>query len=280
MSIRLRIPLLVGVAFVVACALAACGSSSKQAASATTTANANPNEVVARVGELPVTRAQVNHWMMALAGGDYYEVSRHSTIPEGLVSDPPNYARCAASLEAAAAKTPSGNAKESGVQLVAKCRQLYQALKVQAASYLVSVQRAVGLGHDEGVTVSDGQLQQFFQRLKAREYPTEAAFQQYLTSRRRNRSDVLLEAKLNLLGEGIIKKIKTPQGRAKYGEAERRWTEKTNCQPGYVVEGCKQYKGGATYPSTPSPSILMEQVAALASGRCVNLAACGKQVGK
>jgi hypothetical protein len=218
--------------------------------------------------------------MMAFAGSDYNVVSHHATVPEGLVSDPPNYARCVAALEAAASKAPSASVRESGVQMVTKCRQLYEALRIQAASFLVSVGRTIGLGRDAGVTVTDGEVQRFFQGIKAREYPTEADLQRYLAGKRWTLPDLLLQAKLELLGTEILKKIATPQGRLKYTEAERRWTEKTSCRPGYVVEYCKQFKGGATYPSTPPPSVLLEQVAALVTGHCVNLAACGKQVGK
>jgi hypothetical protein len=268
---------LVIVAALTVSGLSACANSKPKL---TATASANRSEVVAQVGEYPVTRAQVDHWMAHFAGGDYSIVSRNATVPDGLVSDPPDYARCVASLEGAAARSPTGGSRETGVQLLGKCRQLYQALRTQATSFLVSTQRTIGLGRDLGVTASDAQAQQLLDRAKAREYPTEADLRRYLATKRWTLSDVLLQDKLEVLGEAIIKKIHTPQGRAKLSEAERLWTEKTDCKPGYVVEYCKQYKGGASYPSSPPPSVLMEQVTALVTGRCVNLAACAKQVGK
>jgi hypothetical protein len=272
-----RITVLLIAGAIIVSGVSACGSSKPQQ---TATASANRSEVVAQVGEYPLTRAQVDHWMLHFAGGDYSIVSRNATVPDGLVSDPPDYARCVASLEAAAAKSPLGGAKETGVQLVGKCRQLYQALKTQATSFLVSTQRTIGLGRDLGVTASEAQVQRLFQQAKAREYPTGADLHRYLATKRWTLADVLLQTKLEVLGDAIIKKIHTPQGRAKLSEAERLWTEKTDCKPGYVVEYCKQYKGGASYPSSPPPSVLMEQVTATVTGRCVNLAACAKQVGK
>jgi hypothetical protein len=266
--------------------LVACGSgasANKEAAHGESSQGAS-SEVIAQVGAAPITRAQVSHWMTTFARNDYSAVSQiaapKTAVPEGVVSDPPNYARCVAALEGAAAKSPSGGAKETGVQLLSKCRQLYQALRTQATTYLVNLQRTIGLGRDRGVTPTDGEVQRLFKQFKAREFPTDAAFQRYLASSQRSVADIMVAMRIDVINNGVIKQLKTLQGRVEYNEAEQRWTAKTSCQAGYVVEHCKQYKGGATYPSTPPPSVLMEQVAALTSGRCVNLEACGKQVGK
>jgi hypothetical protein len=267
-----------------ACGNSASNSKAPHSAPSSEAPHSAPSEVVAQVGESPITRAQVNHWMTALARGDFSDVSQvvapNTAAPEGLVSDPPNYARCVAVLEAAAANSSLGSSREKGVQLLSKCRQLYQALRTQATTYLINAQRTIGLGRDEGVTATDGEVQQLFQQFKAREFPTEADFHRYLASSKRSVPDIMLAMRLNVVGNGILKKITTREGRARYNEAEQRWTAKTNCHAGYVVEHCKQYKGGATYPTTSPPSVLMEQVVALISGRCVNIEACGKQVGK
>jgi hypothetical protein len=266
--------------------LVACGggaSANKQAASSEAPQGTS-NEVIATVGTAPITRAQVNHWMLTFARNDFNAVSRivspSASVPEGLVSDPPNYARCVAVLEAVAAKSPAPGAKETGVQLLSKCRQLYQALRTQATTYLVNIQRTIALGRDEGVTASDAEVQRLFSQFKAREFTTDAAFRRYLATSKRSVPDIMVAMRQDVISNGIIKRLKTLQGKASFNEAEQRWTQKTSCKTGYVVEHCKQYKGGATYASTPPASVLMEQVAALISGRCVNVEACGKQAGK
>jgi hypothetical protein len=267
-------------------ALTACGSgasANRQAPGGQSPSGAS-SEVVAQVGSAPITRAQVSHWMTTFARNDYAAVSQiaaHDTsVPEGLVSDPPNYARCVAALEAVAAKSPAPGAKETGVQLLGKCRQLYQALRAQATTYLVSVQRTIGLGRDQGVTPTDAEVQRLFDQFKAREFHTDAAFKRYLANSQRSVPDIMVAMRVDVISNGIIKRLKSLQGKLRYNEAEQRWTQKTSCKAGYVVEHCKQYKGGGLYPSTPPASVLMEQVAALISGRCVNVEACGKQVGK
>jgi hypothetical protein len=266
--------------------LVACGggASANREAAHSEASHGAASEVIAKVGAAPITRAQVSHWMTTFARNDYSAVSQIAApktgVPEGVVSDPPNYARCVAALEAAAAKSPPKGAKETGVQLLSKCRQLYQALRTQATTYLVSLQRTIGLGRDAGVTPTEGEVQRLFKQFKTREFPTDAAFRRYLASSQRSVADIMVAMRVDVINNGILKQLKTLQGRVKYNEAEQRWTAKTSCRAGYVVEHCRQYKGGATYPSTPPPSVLMEQVAALISGRCVNVEACGKQVGK
>jgi hypothetical protein len=195
------------------------------------------------------------------------------------VSDPPNYGRCVIALEAVAAKSSAPGAKETGVKLLGKCHQLYQALRAQATTYLVNVQRTIGIGRDEGVTPTNAEVQRLFDQFKAREFRTDAAFKHYLATSQRSVPDIMVAMRVDVISNGLIKQLSL-QGKAKYNEAEHRWTQKTSCKAGYVVEHCKQYKGGGLYPSTPPPSVLMEQVAALIGGRCVNVEACGKQVGK
>ena len=74
--------------------------------------------------------------MGTLVGGDYYELARNSMVPAELVADPPRYSICVAQLEAAAAAAPRKLYTLTGVQLLSKCRQLYQALRSQAAAFV------------------------------------------------------------------------------------------------------------------------------------------------
>jgi hypothetical protein len=129
-----------------------------------------------------------------------------------------------------------------------------------------------------GVTASDGEVLQLFKRVKAQEFPTQAEQQQYLASRRLSLADELFLLKINLLGQKLLSKLTTEgnQGTARLAKAEQVWTAKTSCRPGYVVQHCKQFKGAST-TSTPPASVLIEQVAALVTGRCINLAACAKE---
>jgi hypothetical protein len=231
-----------------------------------------PADVVAQVGPTSITKTQVNHWMSTLAGGDFYEVSHHHTIPVGLVSEPPSLAACITRLQAAAPTAGKGAPRLSAAQLGGKCRQLNQAMKLQAVGFLVESQWIIALAADEGVKASDQEVKQLFSRIRA-EYPTQAAFQQFLGRNRRSLADELFVVKLDVLREKLSKKL-TAGGKpmlAKLTDDGQRWTEKTSCRAGYVVAHCKQFK--QELPHT-SPAVLLEQVAAITGLPCVNLPAC------
>lgn len=237
-------------------------------------------QVIARVGSVPITRDAVNHWMQALAGSDYSEASHAEVAPQGLVSDPPDYRRCVSVLDTLARRSPSHAAAQATASTQTQCRQLYQALRTQATSLLVSAIRVIEIGREQGVVPSDHEVAQYLKRYKAEEYGSEANFLHALAAQGWSRTEILLEARVNVVSNGLLARYRAPQGHAHYIAAERRWLRRISCQAGYVVEYCKNYTGGATYPDTSSPSVLMEQVAAMKTGRCINLAACGKLIGK
>jgi hypothetical protein len=262
--------------------LTSCGggsSSNGSAKSSASSSGASSGEVVAQVGATPITKPQVSHWMATLAGGDYYELSHHNTVPAELVSDPPRYSTCVSHLEASAAAAPRKLYNVTGVQLLTKCRQIYRALRAQATAFLVRALYVAGLAGDLGVTVSDQEALQNYKRSTAERFPIPAEATRYLSSRRATLTDELLVEKLDVLSQKTLAKLKAQgsSGPATLSQSEARWTAKTDCHPGYVVEHCKQFHGEAPHTAAnPPASVLMEQVAAIAIGQCINIAACGK----
>lgn len=264
----------VSAAVLAAGGMTACGGGERSAGAT----GVGSGEVVAQVGSTPITRAAVSHWMSTLAGGDYHQLSGKETVPAGLVSDPPNYPACVARLQGAMAHAPARAPKPDGVRLLTKCQQLYEALRQQAISLLVSDQALISLARELGVTASDAEVLKLFKRVRATEFPTEAELRQYLASRRLSMADELFLLKVNLLGQKLLAQVpkEGKQAEARLVEAERRWTARTSCSAGYVVKHCRQFTGGAT-TGTPPASVLIEQVATLVTGRCINLAACAKE---
>jgi len=232
--------------------------------------------VVAQVGGTPITRTAVSHWMATLAGSDYYELSRAQTLPAGLVSDPPDYSRCVASLQAA---IPGAGGTGSGPdELLKKCREINVALRIQAVGLLVQAQWLTSVDRQEGMTVTEQEVQQLFKQIRAEQYPTEVDLRGYLSGRRWSLPDLLLTVRLDLLGRDAESKIAAGgKQAAEFADAEQQWAARTSCNAGYVVAHCKQFKGAEIYPDALSPSVLLEQVAALVTGRCINRQACGKE---
>jgi hypothetical protein len=270
-------------AIVLATAASACGSggsaSGAGASSSSSQASSGSGEVVVRVGSTPITRAEVSHWMQTVAGGSYYELSGRQTLPAGLVSDPPNYGQCVARLEAAAAAAPNKTYQASGVQLLSKCRELNLQLRLSAVGLLVSIQFTLGLARSGGVSVSDAETLAALDKGNAERFSTPAALSANQAARRISIADELLLMKKDILANRLLSKLNGPGGAGFLPRAEAEWAAKTDCKPGYVVEHCKQYRGEAphTAATPPSGAVLLEQIAALLTGRCTNLPACGKQ---
>jgi hypothetical protein len=277
---------------VVVLAAAACGGStsgarhgapSSDGASGATNvsggAGAPAGEIVARVGASAITRPQVSHWMTSLAGQFYFSLSHGHVLPDGLLSDPPRYAACVSSLEATAAASPKKVGGVTGVVMLRKCRQMYRGFKAQATEQLVRALWLAGVAADEGVKVSDAEAQAVYERDSRQRNGGAAGAQAYLRNTHRSVADELLVAREELLAEKLQQKLRSEGAQAgqRLQQAEARWVAKITCSPGYVVEHCSGFKGEPPSSAAPPVTVLTEQVATLATGRCTNNAACSKQ---
>jgi hypothetical protein len=235
------------------------------------------DEVVANVGSATITKAEIKHWMSTLAGGDYYEVSRNHTVPAGLVSEPADYSTCVDNLRAAVGSVAPITTKPSPSLLLSKCRQLYTALKQQAATFLVEANWLTGVAEREGLSASDQDVKQLFAEIKKQEFTTERKLRQFLAGNRRSLADELFVVKLDVLRQKLQKKLVDggKQAQRKVVEDGQVVTSNTTCRPGYVVAHCKQYKGERPTTHDLSAAVLIEQVAAITGSRpCVGRAAC------
>ena len=234
--------------------VAACGSGNS---------NSIPSNAVAVVGDTPITKATLNHWMQSIVGGDYFE-RVGERAPLGLVSEPPNYAGClpgAKQLTDASGRQPPFTTQ----QLELKCRQLYQAIKEQALTFLISVQWRVNEADEHGVHVSDAEIAKYAREANASQFPQAGEFAKYLADREWVPSDQLYQLKRNLLTTKLQEQVKTgdtQQARIAFidfvkGHIAKR-TKETNCRPGYLVFQCRQFKASPT--SIPAPIVILEEL--------------------
>jgi hypothetical protein len=223
--------------------------------------------VIARVGRVAITKPELDHWMATLAGGDFYGFSGRA-VPARLVSEPPDYAACVASLRRAAAKAQSGGvgtegaASQGPMRLLEKCHELYVALRLQATAYLVEGRWTIAVAAALGVRASEAEVESKLRQIKAREYPGPGEFQRYLASSRRSLSDERFVVKLNVLELRLGKQLSTHAKQLELLEAGHRVTSETDCRTGYVVSHCSQFKSPKPLPR--SAAVLLEQVGTLA----------------
>jgi hypothetical protein len=256
-------------AFAVAClmtsGLAACGggtshqtvtqSSDAAGSSTAETASGASGEVVARVGATTITKTTLDQWMSAMVGGDYYE-KNIEVAPKGLISTPPQYASCTLAVKALAVKLRHEQSKLSATALKGKCQLLNHVIQQQALVYLISSQQNIALGAELGVTVTPAEVQG---QLQASRYPrilTEAEFHEYLVNRGWTLAQFKHLVKQDVLSETLrAKLVNEPQLLARARAERKKWIARTNCQPEYVVEGCRQYTPATQAGPDPSDVI-------------------------
>jgi hypothetical protein len=216
------------------------------------------NQAVVQVGQTPITRATVGHWMEVMVAGDYrYDMAKPP--PAGLVSDPPNYDGCVV-----AAKRLSRKASESGARRL--CRQLYQSVKLQAVNFLTNALWYAEDAKEHGEHVTSKQIERAYHLVQRREYSAPGQFARFLAEVHRTKADEYYLLRRNLLSNRFLERLQRQHFNLRNRDAalklaqewQAKWTAKTTCQPGYVASQCKQYKGPET---VPAPDSILEQLA-------------------
>jgi hypothetical protein len=229
---------------------------------------AGNEKTVAVVGKTKLSQATLNHWMAVTLGGDY-RAAVGATVPDGLVSDPANYPRCASTAARIIAR--AGKPKPSDAQLRQKCRQLNAGIKEQALGYVLSVLWAIEEGNEIGSRVSEGEVTRRMRELADHDYHGPVQFARYLAQLHRTTGDERFLVKRNILEDRFLKRLTKQAGHAdNREEAEKaklqlilksnaKWTAKTHCSPGYLAWECKQYNPSQAV--SPPPAVVIEELA-------------------
>lgn len=251
-----------GIAVILFTASVICGCGSSDPASVT----------VIEVDGSPITRATLSHWMSVIAAGDNFEhVGRPA--PRGLVSDPPDYRACKAAIESIGPPKEALAARLEEKRVELQCRQLYEGVKEQAVSFLIQTMWTAKEARRLGVEVSGREVEQSLAKTKA-EYKTGKSFRAFLASNGRTMADERFLLRRNLQAQRLEAqrrrvlsktiKDKAALGRAlvtDYVKAIRMRSAHTKCSPDYVVQECSTYNRPPSV-ETPSPAVLVEQIAA------------------
>jgi hypothetical protein len=208
-----------------------------------------------------ITRAMVNHWMRATAGGDFHEATG-TTAPEGFVAEPADYGECETAARKVIPKNDTGKLKLGDAQIQKYCRELYLAIKQEVISFLITAQWQELLGKQEGLNVGEAQLRREFARTRKERWPTEAELRSFLTERHWSLADLLFLLKRNVLSTELVPKFQAEAKKSGSSEPTvvaqfeaRRYkslTAKTSCEAGYVSSNCREFKADGHQPSPPS----------------------------
>ncbi len=140
--------------------------------------------------------------MYVAAKGNQAQTGSTSS-PVIVPTDPPSFTACIAE---ARKELGSQVAKQSNAQLKSACSQLFTSLSSQVLDFLIRGYWYQADAAREHVKVSDAQVQQQFNVEKQQGYPTDAAFQAFLTQSGFTVQDLLYRVRLQLTFRALVNK--------------------------------------------------------------------------
>jgi foldase protein PrsA len=186
----LRILLALGAFFVAVTVLVACGSSD----------NSVPSDAVASVDGTSITKADYAKWATITAKG-----SAQGGAPV-VVPDPPSFTNCIATLRRQS-RPARGQPAPTDVTLRAQCRTQNDQLVQQTMGTLIQNLWIEKEAKDQGVSVSDADVQRQLATTKRQSFPTEAAYQRFLKTSGMTQADVLERVRIQALAAALTRKI-------------------------------------------------------------------------
>jgi foldase protein PrsA len=181
--------LALGAFFVLAVALSACGS-------------AVPGDSVADMAGNPITTSAFNHWMYVAAKGN---AAQSPGSPVIVPNDPPDFKNCVAQVR----KEVQALVKQSDKQIKTACGQLFTSLGSQVMDFLIRAYWYQAEAAKQHVKVTDAQVQQAFATAKQQQFPTDAAFQTYLSQSGQTLQDILFRVRASQIFQKLEAKQHT-----------------------------------------------------------------------
>jgi foldase protein PrsA len=188
----LRKSLALGAFFAAILVLAACGGDNI------------PGDSVAKVGGSPVKKADFTHWMNVAAISSQQQTGQTGT-PQ--IPQPPDFTACVAQLKKSAPKPAKGQPSPTDAQYKAQCKQQYEGLRDQTMQFLISANWIQGEAADQGIKVSDADVDKQFAKTKQQSFPKEADFQKFLKSSGMSLADIKFRVKVEQLSQKLREKI-------------------------------------------------------------------------
>ncbi|HKG37472.1 MAG TPA: peptidyl-prolyl cis-trans isomerase [Conexibacter sp.] len=160
-----------------------------------------PSDAVASVDGTPITKADYERWAEITAKGSAQGAA--VAIP-----DPPTYSRCIATLRRTS-RPARGQPAPTDVTLRAQCRQQNEQLVQQTMGTLIQNAWIEKEAKEQGVTVSDADVDRQLAATKRQSFPTEKAYQRFLKQSGMTQDDVLERVRIQALAAALTRKIQS-----------------------------------------------------------------------
>jgi len=195
---NLRILPALGAFFVLALVLAACGGGSV------------PGNAVAKVGDTSISKDTFNHWVRVAAvsmQGQGQPPGANVDLSKIQVPQPPDFTACVANKKKTSPKPAKGQPTPNDAAFKSQCKQEYEGLRDQVMQFLISAQWIQGEASDQGIKVSDSDVNAQFAKTKKQSFPKEADFKKFLASSGMTQQDILFRVKLDTISNKLRTKI-------------------------------------------------------------------------
>lgn len=192
MKTPLRI-LALGAFFMAVTLLAACGSSNDDSI---------PGNAVASVDGTPITRAEYEKWAEIAA-----KSAAQGRTPV-VVPDPPSFTRCVETLREQS-RPVRGQPAPTDVTLRAQCRSQNDQLVQNTMGTLIQNLWVEKEAEEQGVTVTDAQVQRQLADTKRQSFPTDKAYQRFLATSGMTQDEVLERIRIQALAANLTRKIQS-----------------------------------------------------------------------
>jgi foldase protein PrsA len=192
MSIPKKIAAL-GAFFVVAIAIAACGSSV-------------PSDSVAAMAGNPITTKAFNHWMYIAAKQEALEEEEEEgeSSPVIVPNDPPKFDNCLKQIRTLIPELAS--TKDSTLR--SECNEVFQEYKTEVMNFLIEGYWYQAQAYKQGIKLTDAELQKQLAKDEKQQFPTDTSteLKSYLTETGETMADLKFQIRVSYLYEQLVKK--------------------------------------------------------------------------
>jgi foldase protein PrsA len=182
--------------FVVAAILASCGGG-----------GGIPGDAVVKVGDSTIKKTTFQHWLQVASISSAGQADPTAAGKTPQIPVPPDFKACIADKKKTAPKPAKGQPEQTDTQFKTQCKTEYAGLRDQVLQFLISSEWIAGEAADQGVKVSDKEVQKQFGTTKKQSFPKEADFQKFLKSSGMTLNDLLFRVRLDTLSNKLRAKI-------------------------------------------------------------------------
>ena len=161
-----------------------------------------PSDSVAKVGDETIEKAEFEKWLKSASAGA-------AAGGQAAAPDPPNFTKCVQAKQTQP-QAQQGGGKPSPAALKKQCKTEYEQLKADVMQFLIQSEWVQQEAAEQGVKVSDQEVQNRLEEEKKRAFPGkngEKKYQEFLKTSNMSEEDILFRFRLETLQQKLTQKV-------------------------------------------------------------------------